>query len=234
MPSETVAGEKVIGMSQSPIRFLGAVAPAILISAGATLWCWHATGPGLGLFLGTILLITIYAPPLILAEIPRARWLPLAAIAIAPALVLALSISAADVSAAEWLRCCIILAAYAFALTGVATLLSAARLPAPLAAAITVILGLLWLTWPVWLSHWMTQALADWLTPANPLLAINSVLRHLGTWDRAPIAYRALTVLNQDVPYRLPAAIFPAVLIHLLIGAIGMSLWRKTARERSR
>lgn len=213
---------------------LRSVAPGILISASVTLWCWHATGAGLGLYLGAILLATLYTPALVLAETSRAMWVPVAAIAITAALVLLISNGTADISALEWLRCSIVLAAYVWALAGVAVLLSVVRLSAPFAAALTVFVGLLWLTWPVWLSHWMTQGLADWLTPANPLLAINSVLKHLGTWDRAPIAYRALTILNQDVPYHLPVGIFYAVLLHTVIGAPGMILLTRRSRDALR
>jgi hypothetical protein len=227
---------KPAAMSQAVfhvLRALKSAAPSALISAAATLWCWHATGPGLGLYLGAILLATLYTPALVLAETSRAMWIPVAAIAIASALLLVISNGAADISASEWLHCSIVLAAYVWALAGVAALLSLGRLPAPLAAALTVFVGLLWLTWPVWLSHWMTQGLADWLTPANPLLAINSVLKHLGTWDRAPIAYRALTVLNQDVPYHLPVGIFYAVILHMVIGAPGMILLTRRSRDAS-
>jgi hypothetical protein len=159
---------------------------------------------------------------LVLAEKHHGRWIAMACVVIGTATVLAFSTASIDVTASEWLRCVMVLGTYAFALTGFTTLLAAARFPGPIAAGITIFLFLAWLTWPVWLSLWMTQRMADWLTPANPLLAINGVVKHLGAWDRAPIAYRSLTVLNQDVPYHLPTSIIPAVLLHLVIGAPGM------------
>jgi len=131
-----------------------------------------------------------------------------------------------DITFGELLRCSLIFTAFVFALSGAASALSRAGVVAPLAAGIVVTVAVLWLTWPIWLSHALNQTLVDWLVPAHPLLAINSVLRHLGAWDRAPLAYQKLTVLNQDIPYHLPRSIFPATLLHSLIGIFGFSLAR--------
>jgi len=221
-------------MAQSSLRMIPRAAlPGLLISAAATIWCWWTVGANLGLFLGTILFLTLYTPPIVLAEERAGRRIATACVAIGAATVLAFSTASVDVTAFEWFRCGIVLAAYAFALTGFASLLTVARFPAPIAAGITIFLFLAWLTWPVWLSPWLTQALADWLTPANPLLAINGIVKQLGTWDRAPIAYRSLTVLNQDIPYHLPTSIIPAVLLHLAIGAPGMIVLARDLRENS-
>jgi hypothetical protein len=176
-------------------------------------------GTNLGLFLGTLLLITLCTPPLVLSVPTRLAWIPAASIVLGASIVWLISASAADVTATEWLRCCVVLAAYVAALAGLASLFRSVGLSPLLASALTVILGLLWLTWPVWLSHWLTEPLAAWLVPAHPGFAINAVLKHLGTWDHAPIAYSALTVLDQDVPYHLPRSILPAVVLHALIGA---------------
>lgn len=207
------------------------VLPPLLISVAAAAWCWWAAGSGLGLFLGAPLLATLYVPPLVLAEEGRGRWLAVIASASGATLVWVVAATSADVTAWELLRCCVVLAAYVWALGGAASLLALARFPRPLAPGVPTILGLLWLTWPVWLSHWLTQGVVTWLVPGHPLIAINSVLKHLGTWDRAPLAYRALTVLNQDVPYRLPRGILWAVLLHLLIGAPGMALVLQQRRD---
>lgn len=179
-----------------------------------------------------MLLMTLYVPALVLAEESRGRWIAVASVVIGSTGILALSTVSIDVTPSEWLRCCCVVAAYAWALAGIASALNAARFNAPIAAGITVLLALLWLAWPVWLSPWLTQTLADWLTPANPLLAINGIVKHLGTWDRAPLAYRSLTVLNQDVPYHLPTNIFPSVLLHLAVGTLGMILVARLGRKK--
>lgn len=198
--------------------------PPFLISVAAATWCRSATGPTLGLFLGGLLLATLITPPLALGDTLTRPVLAAFGVLLGTLLVWALSMSAADVSADELCRCGLVLAAYLIALTGLANLFALARIPDSPAAGLTVFFGLLWLTWPVWLSPWLTQSLADWLVPANPLFAINSVLKHLGAWDRAPIAYRSLTVLNQDIPYRLPRSIIPACLAHAIIAAAGLFL----------
>lgn len=200
--------------------------PPLLISTAAAIWCRSATGPTLGLFLGGLLLVTFIAPPLALADPFGRSAIRAAGVLLGTAIIWALSISAADVNVWELCQCYLVLAAYLIALTGLVNLLASARIARPPAAGLTILLGLLWLTWPVWLSPWLTQSLADWLVPANPVFAINSVLKHLGAWDRAPIAYRSLTVLNQDIPYRLPGSIVPACFLHAMIGAGAMLLRR--------
>ena len=51
------------------------------------------------------------------------------------------------------------------------------------------------------------------------MLAINSVLQHLGLWNQQPLAYN-LTVLNQDAYLPLPPSILPAVIVHTVVGAV--------------
>jgi hypothetical protein len=67
------------------------------------------------------------------------------------------------------------------------------------------------------------------LTPAHPLLALDTVFRALGPpWSERFYMYNHLSVLNQDVVYDLPRGILPAVLLHTAIGAIGLLIgsWR--------
>lgn len=201
---------------------LRAIAVPLLVSLAAGLWCWWAAGAALGLFLGATLLTALYVPGLVLAEDGWGRWLVAASAAAGMAIIWAMATFATDVSQWEWLRCTIVLAAFIWAVAGMSSLLAAAHIPKPIAAGGTVLVALLWLTWPVWLSHALTQERVNWLVPADPVLAINAVLQHLGVWDRAPLAYSRLTVLNQDVAYRLPRSIWPALLVHLLIGTPGM------------
>jgi hypothetical protein len=200
--------------------------PGLVISIAATIWCRATLGPTLGLFLGSLLLTTLITPSLALAEEGRGIWIAMVSVIVGTAIVWLTALSAADVTSVEWLECCLVLAAYVLALAGVARLFAALRVPRPPAAGLTILLGLLWLTWPVWLSPWLRQSMADWLVPCNPIFAVNSVLKHLGTWDRAPLAYRVLTVLNQDVPYRLPRSIAPACVAHAIIGTGAVLLGR--------
>jgi hypothetical protein len=191
----------------------------LIFSLLATAWCAWAAGTGLALFFGAILLTAFYVPALTLAEPPQIRWIPPIASTLGIAICWTASLHAVDVSATELLRCVLVCLSYTFAIAGFASLLSQLRLaPAPAAFFVTLTV-LLWLTWPVWLSHALNQTRVNILSPAHPLLALNGVLRHLGAWDRATLAYQRLTVLNQDIPYTLPRSIFPTVALHTLIAA---------------
>jgi hypothetical protein len=108
------------------------------------------------------------------------------------------------------------------ALWGLAGLLGRWIRRGEVASAIAVVVALLWLAWPVWLSRTLLAmndpaALVAWLAPAHPPLAISAAL-DLGAWGEQRIAYQ-LTVLGQDVAYRPPAHVWWTVLIHGAIGA---------------
>jgi len=170
------------------------------------------------------MLIALYVPALVSVESGWDRITSAGAAIVGVAIIWAIATGSMDVSFAEWLRCTLVLGAFVITLAGCVSLLSLIRLPWPVASGLTTLLALLWFTWPVWLSHALTQSRVDWLVPAHPLLAINGVVAHLGAWDRMPIAYRSLTVLNQDIPYHLPRSIAPAVLVHSAIGLAGLML----------
>lgn len=214
-------GEAEAVRSRAQFHLLvGLIGVPLLISIAAAVWCRSVVGPNLGLFLGSLLLASLIAPPLALLGGCGRAWVPTLAVVLGIAGVWSACLSAADVNLWEWLRCCLVLATFVCALAGISALLSGVGMPAAPAGAIATILGLLWLSWPVWLSPWLTQRLSDWLVPANPVFAMNAVLEHLGTWDRAPLAYQRLTVLNQDVAYRLPHTIAPACIVHAVIGIV--------------
>jgi hypothetical protein len=221
----------------SPLHLIGpsSFLPAFLISATVTAWCWFVVGAGFGLFLGALLLTACYTPGLVLAETKNWPWLAALGAACGVSITLGIATAFVDVSLLEWLQCSLVLASFIAALAGLTLSLAALRLPASLVATAVVPLALLWLCWPVWMSHWLNQSIVNWLVPAHPWFAINSVIKHLspGTWDRAQIAYRSLTVLNQDIPYRLPGTIWPAVGVHLVIGAIGVFKLREASSASS-
>lgn len=193
-------------------------ATVFALSLLASLWCLWTIGPGLGLFLAATILTALYVPPITLAV----GWgISIIATGVAVSAVWLFSLHVAGITLTEWARCCLVLWAFVWALTGLSSLAVRTRLSRTTAAAVTSLVALLWLTWPVWLSHALNQTLVDRLVVAHPLFAINSVLQRLGTWDRAPLAYQQLTVLNQDVPYVLPHSIGPAVLLHGFVGLVG-------------
>ncbi|MEA2710242.1 MAG: hypothetical protein QOF78_2843, partial [Phycisphaerales bacterium] len=124
----------------------------------------------------------------------------------------------------QWLECYLVLAAYAFALTA----LSRAT-----AAWVAVLVGIAWLTWPIWTAPFLDIGVARWLTPAHPLMAINSIVLNHGVWLEQPLMYR-FTTLNQDVPYALPRSIWPCAIVHVFIGLMLLAPGALRARSRRR
>jgi len=179
------------------------------------------TGPTLGMFFGGVFILTILLPPMLLCErslLPQAVIASMVTDAIG--LVWLLAAIRSPVPVIQWLQCYLLLAAYAFALWGLARCLREAGCPVIPAGALTTAVGLLWLTWPVWLARVVDAKLAAWLVAPHPLLSMNGVLPQLGIWTERPIAYRYLTTLGQDVPYQLPPGIATGVFIHLILGGL--------------
>lgn len=203
---------------------LPAILPALLLAIATTALCRVAVGVSLGLFFGGVALATILAPPLTAGEQSlRARALVPAAVSLGVALAWLTALGDL-LRLHQWLACAAVLIACACALSGPCALLIAARCNPSIASALMTVLGLLWLTWPVWLSAALLspagESLVAWLVPAHPLFAINGVLSHFDSWDRYPLAYRRLTVLNQDVFYAMPTTIIWAVLVHAIVAGV--------------
>jgi hypothetical protein len=202
--------------------------PPFLLSLVATALCYYAAGPTLGLFFGTFFMIAMIVPPLQQSD---TGWLSiLVGVCAAAALVWIAAATQPDVYLSDCFKSLIVLVAWTLALLGIGRLLRVARIDPTLAAAITLLLALAWLTWPVWLTPAIEtshgQTIVDLLVPAHPLFAINGVMKHFGAWDHYPaLAYPTLTVLNQDVSYRQPSSIIPAVVLHSLLG-LGLLLPR--------
>jgi hypothetical protein len=205
----------------------------------AALWCRLTLGPTLGLFFGGILSATLLTPPLTLTQRAPTRQLLAAGLIILGIAAVWLSVPADGVVyLAQWLACCAVLAAYALALCGLAALLAGPlRFGPVLGQAAVVVLGLAWLSWPVWLSPWYDESAVNRLVAAHPLFAVNAVLvRQFGPWGEAPLAYSTLMNL-QDVAYVMPHSVAPCVLLHAAIGAAAsLSTWRlrrRAAQPRS-
>lgn len=196
------------------------IAPFLLSLCAAGL-CYFAAGPTLGLFFGTFFVAAMIVPPL--QQTGADARAILIGVCVGAAVVWAAASTQPDVYFSDCTKCMLVFAAWVTALLGFGQLARAARIGAVPAAAMTLLAALAWLTWPVWLTAALEtshgQAIVDLLVPAHPLFCINGVLRHFGAWDHYPaLAYPTLTVLNQDVSYRQPGSIFPAVLLHLMFG----------------
>ena len=217
---------------------LAALLTALLLAVVMTGLCRAAAGVSLGLFFGGVAFATLLVPPLVVGEAsPRLRLLAPAAVSLGVSLVWLTGLGEL-LTMAQWLGCVLALVAYGYSLCGACELLTAFRVNAAVAGAAVIVIALLWLTWPVWLSHALLgpsgDALAAWLVPAHPLFAINGMLVHFDTWDRHTLAYGQLTVLNQDVFYALPTGVFWSVLAHGLVAAAAMALSAAIRRRRRR
>jgi len=127
----------------------------------------------------------------------------------------------------EWCVISMVMACYGTALAGIVALLDRIRIAPPLSSGIAIIMGVAWLTWPVWLSPWMamsaSESIINILVAFHPPLVCNGILTFTPPWTEQSMAY-ALTVLGQDVPLRLPTNALPCVGFHLVVAAIAFLL----------
>jgi hypothetical protein len=202
--------------------------PFALALAAVSL-CYLAAGESLGFYLGSVFAVTLILPPLVAGE-TRGIDAAIVAGAIVDAVGIAwlIAVFGPNLTFAQWLACYVALAAYALALAGIVWLIRPV-VGQLTAGAFAVLLGIAWLTWPVWTSPFLTRELAAWLTPAHPLFAINRVLLDHGVWMQQRVMYRYAT-LGQDVAYALPRSIWPCVFVHGIIAALPPS----TAALRAR
>jgi hypothetical protein len=220
-------------------RILSAAAFPFLLSALAAIGCYASAGASLGLVLGALFLLTLIVPPVAAAERLSANRLIALSAALLPMWVAwALAASRTETRFAEWRECAEILTGYAIALAGLAVGFRMLRWSAAVSAALAVVIGLAWMTWPVWLSPtWDGEASAPGvarLVACHPGMAANGVLfRQFSPWSEQSVAYH-LTDLSQDVPYALPDSPWPCTLLHAILGAalLALAAWAEARRPR--
>jgi hypothetical protein len=190
-----------------------------------TLLCFAASGASTGTFFGGVAFAVLITPPFVAAEqTTRDRIIVAAAVFAGVACAWLLPLRDPYVTATHWAAAAAVLASVIAAVAGVVVALRAARVPAPFASALIVVLFALWLTWPIWLSpHLAGHArLTNSLVAAHPLFAIERALSDLSPhWTERPLMYNELSVLNQDVSYALPTTIIWSILLHAVAGALG-------------
>jgi hypothetical protein len=196
----------------SVIRRLLSVAlfPLILGLLSATA-CYIAAGPSLGLFLAGVVLVSFIVPPICMAEPKTSNRLLAVGVFVSGIIIIWLiasirsntpvagMTSASDVRSpgwelwrgngvwsSEWALASVILLSYALALAGLSAGLRLVRCSAIVSAALTVILALAWLTWPIYMSRtWdgeSSEAAVDRLIVLHPGMAINAQVYKLGAW----------------------------------------------------
>jgi hypothetical protein len=215
-----------------PILLSGALA----IVAGVAGALAAGGGGTLGVYFAGTGLLTLLLPGLVLAErTPRRQWL----VTLAGVGGMGLVWLAADrgASLGQRLTCTIILGSYVAASCAAAQTLRRAGIAAAAAAAVGVVTGLLWLSWPVWLSPWLEgargEAVVGWLVPAHPLFALNAVHADRGAWTHHAALMYNLTHLGQHLRYAMPAHPWWCVLGHTLLAA-GASAAAQLPHRRTR
>jgi hypothetical protein len=204
------------------IRLLSLVA----ISLGAMAACWWAAGNSLGLFFGGLFAATFLTPAAVLESNTLARAIGGLAAVLGPvAIMWVIPILKGSDTPGQWVQSVLVLAAYSSAIGGIALVLERVGGPVVFAAAVAIIFGLAWLTWPVWLSSILVRngmgEIVQHLVAVHPPLAINGILTNEPAWTERSLAYH-LTNLNQDVPIRLPANAAACAALH---GILGLALW---------
>ncbi len=215
--------------SVSQNSILLSVVLAAAIALPVTLFSYLVTGATLGLFFAGLVLVTILLPPLALLErdlFPQAIIASIVNDSVG--IVWLIAVFTSDTTLLQWFKCYLLLASYSFALLGLSRALSAVRFNEILASAITIAIGMLWLSWPIWLARFIVigsnDAIVAWLAPPHPVLVLNAVLKNLGIWSEQAIAYNHLLNLGQDVAYQLPDGIVSGIFVHLIVGGIFFTL----------
>ncbi|GEM_PF-801486 len=210
-------------VSPSP-RLLVCFFPLIVLSLLGTLGCYWAAGPSLGLFFGGFLVATLLAPA---AAVSPGRMIPrLIAVTVGIAVVWTIALLQTPDTAGQWALLVLVLAAYAIAMAGVALAAMRLGLGSVIASAVAMVLGLAWLSWPIWLAPQfdrLSTTFIDRLVAVHPPLVANGVLAAEPPWTHRTLAYH-LTRLNQDIPTALPTSVIPCVALHLAIGGMLMAL----------
>jgi hypothetical protein len=198
---------------------------AAAIARTCAIGLYLVTGTTLGLFFGGPVIVALLLPPLVLMRDKFAhRGLLASAVNDSVGVVWLAAVFTPHVSFVQWLLSYLLLAAFSFALWATTSLLVGLRMPRLLASAASTIAGMLWLSCPIWLSRIAPERILTTLLPAHPLLALNSVLKHLGIWPEQPIAYINLLNLGQDVTYQLPDSVLPGIFAHLIAGGVMLAI----------
>jgi len=201
--------------------FLAVCGFAFLLALACSLVCYFEVGGSLGLFIGGIASAALLLPYLTRFDTRASRELLIAlAYPLAIAIVWLVASFQFGIPILQLVKSVLVLAAFSFAIVSLKSALMRATRCDVVASAITVVLALAWLSWPIWMSRGVVghQTLAGWLVRLHPIFAINGAMPQLGTWTHQPLMYH-LTNLGQDVPYELPASIWPCAIAHLMIGA---------------
>jgi hypothetical protein len=190
----------------------------------ASVISWITTDATLGLPIASLSFATLILSPSIAIprQSPLSRLLTLAAVTAAVGIVWLIAFFNTT-GVVPTLQMILVLASYLFALGGIAALLVVMRFSPFLASAVSTVLALAWLSWPIWLSSHLGEGrLLSLLVSAHPIFAINGTSDAFGIWTQQHLMYR-LTALGQDVAFSLPRSVLWCVIAHVIVGAACIS-----------
>ncbi|MGA2501909.1 MAG: hypothetical protein ABSH20_29555 [Tepidisphaeraceae bacterium] len=231
----------------SPRPWLWAALVPALLGLGGGMAVIAAVPPSLGTLLGGLAASTAMMPGLVAAQ---HRWLDrlLAVVCFTVPLAAAwLQLVNRDLlQAGEWILASFVLLAYGGGIGGLTCLLrmlaaqaTKGRECGTMAAAVTVVAGVLWLSWPIWMAPWLSGPAGEKtvarLVAMHPAFALNGrLIRAFPVpWAQYRLAYE-LTNIGDDIPYELPRAVWPCVLLHVAVGLCAAERPRTSRSGRRR
>lgn len=187
-------------------------------------------GPNLGAAFALVAVVTLLTPMIEAPKTPShaKSWFPSAQLAALGACCIALgAILSATVllyrdaiDASQFLALAAVLLAVACAFAALTQLLLSVRIAPVIAGALVTLLAIAWLSWPVWLSPWLSNdEWASRLASIHPLIAINAAIPQYGYWFQSPLMYE-LTSLGQDVNVALPDGVAAAAVFHAAVAGV--------------
>jgi len=229
-------GGDVIHTGEAPVPRRGHELTVAALAFGlgvlSAIACRYAGGGTLGLYLAPLVFVVLLVAPLVLAvphSLLAAGVVPL----LAAAGVSVIWLTSGPAAWGEVFACALVLLSVALLAGGLALILARGLGSATVGGAVAVVVLLVWLTWPIWLSASLESSAGQRLTPQltvfQPLLAVNAVVKELGIWTQQRVMYN-LTALGQHVSYGLPESIWPCVLAH---GLTGLALGAMARRRRT-
>jgi hypothetical protein len=221
-------------------RLLSVTAFPFALSLAGAIACYLVAGASVNLFLGHLVLLIVLAPVFAMAEETAVARLTALAATLLPVIGVGFfAYTRSEIYFAEWWRVAATLLLIPFALSAMSVALGQVKCPITVSAAVSVGVGLAWLTWPIWASQtWQGEGSAArviLLSNIHPGMLIDAQLaKTSGGWTGQTLAYH-LTELNQSVSYSPPHTIWPAVILYGLLGGIPFGLqlaleWRQRQR----
>lgn len=203
-------------------RHITALATAFIAGAIATVTSAFAAGPTLGQAIGGLFAVVLIFPPMITGAVGWRKRIELI-LALVSGVALAWAIFLGPATFAQKAQLIALALALAWLLAAMLSALEAIHIPPLIVAATVTLIGFAWLTWPIWLSPAMEDSyispLVARIVPIQPILVSNGVLTFTSPWTEQAIAYQ-WTVLDQDIPLRLPTNALLCIGFESLSGAI--------------